>query len=255
MSVYHSAFARYFDEYATDWVREVSPQLIAWFEGRLDPSRRAALDLCCGGGITLAEYLARGWTPTGVDHSPGMLQVARERLTALGASPHLVYASVTNLPPGLTADVATCLDGALNHMHGEEMLAGALQGIARSVAAGGLLVFDLYEPHHFAHWNNVTVTDRAGTVVAKRGVWDEAAGHGMLRLSGQHRTRGGDIVQVDQVLESWTYPGEFVTSAMASVGLRRVDLKLSPSSRKCHSGSCSRDETPCRTIYAAVREG
>lgn len=221
--------------------------LVDWFESRLGPSRRIGLDLCCGGGITLAELAGRGWTAIGVDHSPGMLQVARERLSEPGVPGRLELASMTDLPADLAADAVTCLDGALNHLEGEGTLAAVLESVAGFLAPGGLVAFDLYEPHHFAHWSHVTLTDRPGTVVAKRGVWDDAAGHGMLRLSGHHTTDGGEVVTVDQVLESWTFSEGLVTEILSSVALRRVEAPLPPSARKCHSGSCSRDQAPCRT--------
>jgi demethylmenaquinone methyltransferase / 2-methoxy-6-polyprenyl-1,4-benzoquinol methylase len=62
---------------------------------RLPPDGGHVLDVATGTGLVAAELLARGFTVSGIDQSPEMLAVARQRL---GEGAQLVEASAESLP-------------------------------------------------------------------------------------------------------------------------------------------------------------
>jgi SAM-dependent methyltransferase len=99
-----------------------------------------ALDVGCGTGSTTAPLIDHGFTATGVDRSRGMLEVARGRL---GDRARLVEADMRDLPRLGSFDLITCLDDSLNHLLTAGDLRSSLDAMARNLATGGLLVFDL----------------------------------------------------------------------------------------------------------------
>lgn len=117
-----------------------------WLARLLDLAREAglrgerALDVACGTGSSTAPLVADGFDVTGVDRSAGMLDVAGRRLDG---RVRLVAADMRELPRLGAFDLVTCLDDAVNHLLSATELQAALAGMARNLAAGGLLVFDL----------------------------------------------------------------------------------------------------------------
>lgn len=101
---------------------------------------RRVLDLGCGTGKSFMPLVRRGYEVTACDLSPAMVERARRR--ARGAA-EVVVADMRDLPDLGTFDLVTCLDDALNYLLSEAELAAALAGVARSLEAGGLVVFDL----------------------------------------------------------------------------------------------------------------
>jgi len=255
MSNYYSqGFAAFFDGHYTGWVDRFSPRLERQLSAAAGESPRVALDLCCGTGITTAYFLDAGWRVFGVDGSKAMLDLSRTRNADAVADGRLRVVQADNreftLPERVSA--AFSLDGALNHLPSLAELGRCFAAVHAALAPGGQFVFDLFEQSHFLHWNNVTVTDTPDAVVVKRGVWDDEARTGMLRVSGVY-SRDGRSERVDQTLSSWYYDAEEVAGVLRSVGFEPRSHEFGGPDLKCDSGSCSNTTVPCRTVYRAVK--
>jgi len=100
---------------------------------------RRLLDAACGTGKSFMPFLERGWQVTGCDVSAAM--VARARVKAPEAE--LLVADIRSLDRAGRFDLITCLDDSLNYLTGEGDLEAALASLARNLAPGGVLVFDL----------------------------------------------------------------------------------------------------------------
>jgi ubiquinone/menaquinone biosynthesis C-methylase UbiE len=107
-------------------------------EGR-NPQR--LLDVCCGTG-RVSELLQRlGHEVTGIDRSPEMLGHACERL---GAETELICGDVRDsLVPAETFDGAFSTFDSLNYLTEDGGLQLALLSMARAVAPGGVVIFDV----------------------------------------------------------------------------------------------------------------
>ena len=100
------------------------------------------LDLCCGTGLMTAELMGRGFTVTGVDASPAMLRLARERL---GPDAPLIEAWLPDLPvEGPFDAVVSTLDG-FNYLTMDD-LAATFSAAASALRPGGWIVFDVLGP-------------------------------------------------------------------------------------------------------------
>jgi SAM-dependent methyltransferase len=104
-------------------------------------SGRRVLDVACGTGASFAPLLDRGYEVVGSDLSPGMLARARERVAGRGVDLH--QADMRSLPDLGRFDLVLCLDDSLNHLLEADDVDLAFAGMARSLAAGGLVVFDV----------------------------------------------------------------------------------------------------------------
>lgn len=103
------------------------------------------LDVACGTGRHL-EFLRRNYSVMGVDVSPEMLRVARQRLPEV----RLVRADMRTFRLGRSFDVVSCLFGAVGHLRTEHDLGVTFANFARHLNPGGVaLVEPWIDPREF----------------------------------------------------------------------------------------------------------
>jgi SAM-dependent methyltransferase len=103
------------------------------------PSPVSVLDAGCGTGRHAAELVAGGFEVVGVDLSPSMLEVARERL---GDGVALSLGDLRTLDVRRTFDAVICLNGTIGYLIGDADLEAGLAGLVRHVAPGGVLLLE-----------------------------------------------------------------------------------------------------------------
>jgi SAM-dependent methyltransferase len=101
---------------------------------------RHALDVACGTGKSFVPLLEAGFEVLGCDESRGMLAIAATKVADPRA---VVRQDMRSLPVLGSFDLITCIDDALNHLVERHEVRDALAGMARNLAPGGLLVFDV----------------------------------------------------------------------------------------------------------------
>lgn len=249
-SVYDAAYSMFFERHYTGWVRQFSPELERYLAGR-NGGPGLLLDLCCGSGETLGTFLHADWTLIGVDLSAEMLRRAQAKLEPALRSGRLrlVHADAVELPLETMVDAVVSLDGALNHLMVPEHMQAVFNRVGRVLRPGGRFLFDLFEPTHFRHWNNLSVTDSADVIMLKRGSWDGTTGVGRRRISGAFHTEDG-WQRVAQDLTARYFEQEAIADLLAAAGLRPVPVGLDMPPCPCGSG----DHGPCRVLFEAVRE-
>lgn len=136
----YALFARYYDlEHAAidadlEFYRQFAIQ-----------ARGPVLELGCGTGRVLAALSDVGLSLTGVDSSPAMLRLARERLPA---HVQLVEADMRCSAPAQLPDapywLAFCALNTFMHLPSAQDQLAALAAARRVVVSGGLLLLDLF---------------------------------------------------------------------------------------------------------------
>ena len=101
------------------------------------PGARTLLDVACGTGAHL-EVLRRWYEVEGVDLSPEMLEVARERLPDVP----LHVADMRSLDLGRKFDAVTCLFSAIGYVTEMAEMRSTIQRLVDHVAPGGVLIVD-----------------------------------------------------------------------------------------------------------------
>ena len=106
---------------------------------------RRWLDVGCGTGRHLS-FLRRHFAVTGVEASPEMLRVARDRLPGT----RLVLGDMRSFRLGSTFDVVSCLYSAIGHLRSERDVAAAFANCARHLAPGGVAIVEPWiDPEEF----------------------------------------------------------------------------------------------------------
>jgi len=139
ISKFDAAAARWWDpngEFRP--LHELNPARLDYIEARAGLAGRRVLDVGCGGGL-LAEGMARrGARVTGIDLSPGALEVARLHALESGVTVDYRQLAVEELPDSDhdAFDLVTCLE-MLEHVPDP---AQVIQAISRLVRPGGDVV-------------------------------------------------------------------------------------------------------------------
>jgi len=98
------------------------------------------LDVACGTGLSSLPMLDRGWSVTGCDISPAMLDLAREKV---GDRVELLEADMRELPDLGEFDLIWAINDPLNYMLSIEEFEAALDGMRRNLAPDGIALFDV----------------------------------------------------------------------------------------------------------------
>ena len=138
--VYESDLAYIHDQGYNAFARGIAPDLLARFrQAGLAGGR--VVDLGCGSGIWAGELLAAGYQVDGVDLSPAMIEIARQRVP--GARFHVDSFLTFPLP---SCQTVTALGEVFCYLFDENNSFAALTElfakVFRSLVAGGMLVFD-----------------------------------------------------------------------------------------------------------------
>jgi SAM-dependent methyltransferase len=170
------------------------------------------LDIACGTGMSTIPMLDRGWTVTGCDISPGMLDIAREKV---GEQAILFEADMRELPDFGKFDLVWAINDPLNYLLDVEELKATFDGMRRNVAADGIVLFDINTLVTYRTFfsNEVVVDGEAGRLVwqgqlspadVTAGTFAEARfdAEGDSQLSAVHRQRHFSEVEVLAALDA-----------------------------------------------------
>jgi SAM-dependent methyltransferase len=112
---------------------------------------REVLDAGCGTGRHLLPLVRKGFSVTGLDHSPGMLAQCRRKLQAAGLSAELTEARLEDLDCRCRFDAAICMNSVICYLLETERILDALRRLHRALRPGGLLLIDNW--NFFAQWD------------------------------------------------------------------------------------------------------
>ena len=119
------------------------------------------LDLACGTGSVSVRLAKAGYEVIGVDLSPDMLAVARQKAQAAGQDILLLCQDIRAIDLYGTVRAAVCTLDSLNHLPGADAVREALRRVALFLEPGGLFLFDVNTPykHREILGNNTFVYD------------------------------------------------------------------------------------------------
>lgn len=188
-------------------------------------SAHTVADLACGTGNTTLPLARRGYRACGVDLSPEMVAVAREKALRQNLDVDFIQGDMRDFVLPCPVDLITCFHDGLNYLTEYVDLVKAFKCVRENLVPGGLFVFDL---------NAVTWLRRTGPEVS---VLEEED----LTLIWESQYQDGDIWEVrltafiregktglhrkfKEVHREKAYRPEEVAAALAAAGL---DLKQS----------------------------
>lgn len=164
MSVYE-ALAGVYDELTGDVAYE---RRADYLERLFQKSRlpvRTVLDLACGTGNMTAVLTERGYELIGVDDSPDMLAVAREKAAGWrGEPPVFLHQSMPKLDLYGTVEAAVCCLDSLNYLTSPREVQRTFERLALFIAPGGILIFDINSASYLRDLNGQVFLDETDDV-------------------------------------------------------------------------------------------
>jgi SAM-dependent methyltransferase len=177
-AVAYEAFAPFYDRFTAHHDYEL------WTGGLLRLAREhglsgnRVLDAGCGTGKSFLPLLERGFQVTACDHSDAMLAVAASKV---GTQVALHRQDLRALDQLGEFDLITCLDDVANYLTEPGDLAEALEGLARNLRPGGLLLFDANTVATYrGFFAETAVVEEPGLVMIWRGLADDRFAPGDL---------------------------------------------------------------------------
>lgn len=136
-------FSTAYDAFNHDYLNvQWTGRLLERVEAAGLPAGRRLLDLGCGTGLSAIPMLDRGWTVLGCDVSPAMVGIARGK-TAGDSRADFMVEDMRDLPALGEFDLVWAINDAVNYLLSADELQAALEGMRRSLAQEGVVLFDL----------------------------------------------------------------------------------------------------------------
>lgn len=182
--------------------------------GQGAPCRRV-LDLGCGAGLLSRRLSEHGFSTWGLDLSPALIAVARERLP--GADFECGSIIDVRLPK---ANAAAAVGEVLNYatVHDAAALRSVFERVFEALAPGGVFIFDLAGPgrvgagQSFTKGTNWAVglvaTESDGVLLRKISTYREVDGQMWRRSYEEHRLRMWPAASVVEQLKSCGFRAE-----------------------------------------------
>jgi SAM-dependent methyltransferase len=106
-------------------------------------TNKRIVDIACGTGTLLTMMAKRGYKCTGVDGSPDMIKIARDKTTL--AKLHIDYhvQDITNLKLPIRAPIITCLYDSINYLLTKNQLKKCFKTVYNNLQNNGIFVFDI----------------------------------------------------------------------------------------------------------------
>jgi SAM-dependent methyltransferase len=120
-------------------IAELLPAVLARFDAR----PQTVLDIACGEGTFAVAMAKQGFQVTGVDQSPQMLQLARERAERENVDVEFLLQDMRSLSFEGSFALVTCWFDSLNYLLELEDLEKTFAGVCRALKKAGLFIFDM----------------------------------------------------------------------------------------------------------------
>ena len=151
-------FADIYDEFMTeasydlwaDYIEELWKRHGGLARGGRKRRPKLVLDLACGTGSLTAELCRKGYEMIAVDGSAEMLELCREKLSAVTTEPPLcLQQDMREFELYGTVDSVLCTCDSLNYLPDEEDLCRVFRLVENYLEPGGSFIFDLNTRYKF----------------------------------------------------------------------------------------------------------
>lgn len=147
MTVFDSSYANQYDAMYGDKDYVAECDLVAAAAKANGVAINNILDIGCGTGGHSLEWARRGISCVGVDMSPSMIALAKEKVAGLpeGApQPEWIVGDAQTFEAAGEFDAATMMFAVLGYMNSNEAVLAALRNVRRHLRPGGLFAFDCW---------------------------------------------------------------------------------------------------------------
>ena len=175
------------------------------------------LDLGCGSGLLSGELLKAGYRVLGIDVSPAMIRIARRK--ARGAKFLVASAYDATLPECLAViSVSECLNYMSVGRNHHRDLTTLFCRVYRSLAPGGVFVFDMAVPGQVPSGKTVTVFSEGSDWLVLAAKQEDPTSRVLTRRIITFRESGGKYRKSEEVHRQALYPSAEVARDLRTAG-------------------------------------
>lgn len=220
----YESFAEVYDRLQTDVDYPARAEYLASLFKKYDRLPTLLLDVACGTGGFSVPFAEMGIDIIGVDPSPEMLGLAREKLDSIDTESLLLCQSAEELDLYGTVDGAICCLDSLNHIIDSDELKRSFAKIALFLEPGRLFIFDLNtEFKHREVLSNATFAFETEDVFC---VWrnSECDEDGIVDISLDFfkETIDGTYIRTAEDFSERAYSEEYIEECLSLAGLETV---------------------------------
>lgn len=135
-----SEYAHFYDVYYADKDYGAEADFVLGLASRFTAAPKTLLDMGCGTGRHLAEFVKRGLACDGFDLSEDMLAQARQRLS--GKPVGLAQANLTNFENSKQYDLVVSMFAVMGYLVKNEDLVAGLRTARKHLLPSGVFIFD-----------------------------------------------------------------------------------------------------------------
>lgn len=218
-------FSKVYDILNADADYEKRGQYLLSLFTRHGKAPKTCLDLACGTGIMTEIFAKNGIDMIGVDISPEMLSVARERLCEKFPETLLLCQDMTELDLYGTVEGGICTLDGLNHLDSIDEVSAVFDRLKFFIEPGGLFIFDVNTPykHKNVLANNCFVIENGGVYCGWQNFYDdEQCRVDMVLDIFEQRGQGYD--RFHEEFSERAYPSEQISRAVEQNGFSVVEI-------------------------------
>lgn len=220
MNPYGKKFAEFYDKKFGVYADKAAPCLLSYFSAQAAAARYpGVLDLGCGTGQLAFHFLEAGYPFTGLDLSPDMILMARDRCRRhlVSGKADFIEADISRFEiPGPFGMIVSTYN-SLNHLDTEGALRGCFRSARKSLAPDGSFVFDYHTQLGLRAWSGDESSEREGESVRSHGEFDESRNRAVMKL--EISVQGGVF---KAVIENQTFPLEKIERWLLEEGFQKV---------------------------------
>ncbi len=187
MNLYGKTFADLYDRHFSDYASKATPYLLKWFSSQpVSQIQPSILDLGCGTGQLGLRFLEAGYTYTGLDHSPHMLQKAEEKCGRfkLEGKAQFLEADFSSFKISGPFGLVVSTYNSLNHLETPEKLWGCFGSARKSLGENGLFLFDYHTRAGLKDWASVETAEWDRDKVEIKGEFNEKRAGAVMKIKG-----------------------------------------------------------------------
>jgi ubiquinone/menaquinone biosynthesis C-methylase UbiE len=198
---YNGVIAEYWDLLRGDTSKWSSRP---YFLKLIQESGQPALDVACGTGRLLFDYLGEGIDIDGVDFAADMIAVCRQKAEAMGVQPNLTVQTMQAMALPRRHQTIIVPSSSFQHLTNRDEAKQALHRFYDHLNPGGLLAMSLrvFEPEDEIEWeiDQEAIRPSDGAIIRR---WFRCSYDALNRL--QNTEDRYEIIQEGDIVESYSF--------------------------------------------------
>ena len=188
---------------------------------RFGASPHMVLDLACGTGTLTSLMAGRGYEMIGVESSPEMLSVAREKAEAAGQDILFLCQDMTEFELYGTVDAAYSSFDSINYLLSEEEVISTFCWVNNYLMDEGLFIFDLNSPYKLETvlGNNTFVSEEDGIFYTWENEYDKESKTCTFFLNLFCEEEGGSYSRIVEEQQERAYTIEEIKALLEKSGM------------------------------------